>query len=249
MDILKLVLIDDDPKGLLALEKIIGESHYLEIALSTTEPQAALDYIRGNPVHVLITDIVMDKMHGLHLASIVEKMNIPVIIYSAYKDYAYDSYQVSAIDFIFKPVEPAKFFKAIGKLHPAFQKTLDNENNHFPGMIAINENGSATITMIRWDNINYLRVDGNYLDICTSARNYTVLLSLKAVMEKLPSKIFYRIHRTYAINLNKVLKIKTDTVYLEGGHEIPLGSSYYEDFYSIFRKLSINSSRSKEIGS
>lgn len=246
MDILKLVLIDDDPKGLHALEKIIGNSHYFEIALSTTEPLVALDYIKGNPVDVLITDVVMDKMHGLHLASIVEKINIPVIICSAYKDYAYDSYQVSAIDFIYKPVEPAKFFKAIGKLHPIFQKTLDDDTNHISGMIAINEHGSASMTMIRMDDISFIRVDGNYLNICTLARNYTVLLSLKAVMEKLPPNIFYRIHRTYAINLNKILKLKTDTVYLEGGHEIPLGSSYYEEFYSIFRKLSINSTRPKE---
>lgn len=248
MDILKLVLIDDDPQGLHVLEKIVGDSHFLEISLSTTDPLVALDFIKDNPVDVLITDIVMDKMHGIHLASIVEKMNIPVIICSAYKDYAYDSYQVNAVDFIKKPAEPANFFKAIGKLHPTFQKFTAPDHNYISGMLAINEHGSATITLIRWDEINYIRVDGNYLHICTAARNYTVLVSLKSIMEKLPSDIFYRTHRTYAINLKKILKLKTDKVYLEGGHEVPLGSTYHEEFYTIFRKLSINSSRAKENG-
>ena len=246
MDILKLVLIDDDPQGLRVLEKIVGDSHLLQIVFSTTDPLLALDYVRANSVDVLITDIVMDKMHGIHLASLVEKMNIPVIICSAYKDYAYDSYQVNAVDFIYKPAEPAKFFKAIGKLHSSPDPIKDSYESYFSNLLAINEQGSASMTLIRWDDIQYIRVDGNYLEICTSTRNYIVLMSLTAVMEKLPASIFYRIHRSYTVNLKKILKLKADTIYLEGGHEIPLGSSYYEEFYGIFRKLSINSPRRRE---
>ncbi|WP_439490418.1 LytR/AlgR family response regulator transcription factor [Algoriphagus sp.] len=245
MDILKMVLIDDDPQGLRALEKIVGDSDYIEIVLSTTDPQLALVFIRSNPVDVIITDIVMDKMHGIHLASIVESMNIPVIIYSAYTDYAYDGYQVNAIDFIRKPAEPAKFFKAIAKLYPDLDSSKAHTAPYFSNMLVINENGSATITMIRWDGISYLSVDGNYVHIQTTSQKYTLLISLTTLMERLPPETFYRIHRSYAINLEKILKIKGEFVHLEGGHEIPVGSTYYENFYKIFKKMSINSSRNK----
>lgn len=242
MDILKLVLIDDDPKGLRVLEKIVGPSDFIEIALSTTDPQLALDFIRSHYVDVLITDIVMDKMHGIHLASIVEKLNIPVIICSAYIEYAYDSYQVNAVAFIKKPAGPATFFNAIGKIYPSFQKMTTPDYNYFSKTLAINDNGSATITMIRLETIYYLCVEGNYVDIFTSFRKYTVLKSLTDLMEELPAE-FYRIHRSYTINMEKILKIKGKNVHLEGGHEIPVGSSYYEKFYKICRKMSINSSR------
>tara|TARA_R110002020_G_scaffold195566_2_gene396570 strand:+ start:103 stop:852 length:750 start_codon:yes stop_codon:yes gene_type:complete len=246
MDILKLVLLDDDPQGLRVLEKIIGDSYFLKIVFSTTDPLLALDFLRANSVDALITDIVMDKMHGIHLASLVEKLDIPVIICSAYKDYAYDSYQVNAVDFIYKPAEPAKFFKAIGKLQSSPQSAKALDENYLSNLLAINEHGSASMTLIRWDDIQYIRVDGNYLEICTSIRVYIVLISLTAIMEKLPASMFYRVHRSYTINLKKIVKLKADTIYLEGGHEVPLGSSYYEGFYSIFRKLSINSPRRRE---
>ncbi|UZD22984.1 LytR/AlgR family response regulator transcription factor [Algoriphagus halophytocola] len=245
MDVLKLVLIDDDPQGLQVLEKIVGDSVYFEIAFSTTEPHMALDYIRSHPVDVIITDILMDKMHGIHLASIVDTLKIPLIICSAYPAYAYDGYQVNAIDFIRKPADPAKFFKAIGKLYPDIKTSKEKDPPYLSGMLVINENGSATITMIRCDNISLISVDGNYVHIQTSSKKHTVLISLTTVMERLPPDKFYRIHRSYAINLEKILKIKGEMVHLDGGYEIPVGSTYYEKFYKIFKNMSINSSRNK----
>src|SRR5688572_18601618 len=115
MEILKLVITDDEQRGLDVLKKIIDSSPNLEIAFMSTNPVLTLEFLEKNPVDILITDIIMDKMHGIHLASKVQKLNIPVIICSAYEQYAYDGYQVDAVDFIKKPATPASFFKALEK--------------------------------------------------------------------------------------------------------------------------------------
>lgn len=240
MEILKLVLIDDDPNGIEVLKKILGKSNNLEILLSSTDPILALEFIKKNPVDLIITDIVMDSMHGIHLASILEKMNIPVIICSAYESYAYDGYQVNAIAFIKKPANAASLFKAIEKLNPTQKQNSTEFRNFFPNSLIINEHGSATISRIRHDNIYFLRTDGNYVEIITTGKNYMVFMSLTVIMQKLPQSDFYRVHRSYAINLKKILKIKAEKIYLEGGHEVTIGSSYYKDFFSIFKDLPIN---------
>ena len=161
MDVLKIVLIDDDPNGIQVLKKIIGNSKNLEIAFSATDPILALEFIQNNPVDLIITDIVMDKMHGIHLASILEKMQLPVIICSAYQEYAYDGYQVNAIAFIKKPANSASFFKAIEKFNPLQRNNNAESPSFFQNSLIINEHGSATISVIRHDNICFFRTDGN----------------------------------------------------------------------------------------
>lgn len=244
MDKLKLVLIDDQIQGLNTIREIIGNSETIEIVFSSTDALLALDYIKNNSVDAVITDIVMDKMHGIHLASILEKMNVPVIFCSAYENYAYDGFQVNAVDFIKKPAIPSKLFNALEKLNPRiFNSSFENQD-FLGSMLAINEHGSATMTLIRFENIYYLRTDGNYVEIFTASKNYMVLIALTTVMKKLPSHEFYRVHRSYAINLKKIIKMKADKIYLEEGHEVPVGSSYYKEFYSLFKDLSINSTSS-----
>ena len=94
--------------------------------------------------------------------------------------------------------------------------------------------------LLRTDDILYLEVTGNYVELHTKYKKYTILSSLTSIMEKLPKKEFYRVHKSFAIGMKKILHIRLDTIHLEGGGTIPLGRSYSKEFHEIFRKMSIN---------
>tara|TARA_R110002020_G_scaffold131044_1_gene293024 strand:- start:1233 stop:1976 length:744 start_codon:yes stop_codon:yes gene_type:complete len=245
MEKLKLVLLDDEHEGLNVLKKLVDESPNLEIAYLFTDPVAAFSYMKENPPDILITDIVMDTMHGIQLASKVEKLNIPVIICSAYDEYAYDGFQVNAVHFIKKPASLASLFTAIEKVSAKFSKPALNID-YFSNCLTINDQGSSSMILLRSEDMLFLKVEGNYVEMHTKYKKYTVLSSLSSIMERLPKKDFYRVHKSYAICMKKILHIKLDTIHLEGGGTIPLGRSYSKEFHEIFRKMSINGTTSSD---
>lgn len=243
MEILKLVLIDDEQDGLNVLKKLIDDSPNLEIVYLSTDPVEALKYMQENPPDILITDIVMETMHGIQLASKVEKLNIPVIICSAYDEYAYDGFQVNAVHFIKKPASMASLFNAIEKVSARFTRP-EVSSDYFSNSLTINEQGSSSMILLRAEDIIYLEVEGNYVEMYTRAKKYTVLSSLSSIMERLPKKDFYRVHKSFAISMKKILHIKLETIHLEGGAAIPLGRSFSKEFHEIFRRISVNGTAS-----
>jgi DNA-binding LytR/AlgR family response regulator len=244
MEILKLVITDDDQRGLDALTKIVGSSPNLEIVFISTDPVLALEFVEKNPVDILITDIIMDKMHGIQLASKVQKMNIPVIICSAYEEYAFDGYQVDAVHFIKKPATPSSFFRALEKVVIKLPKPPSDYADVFSRTLAIHEHGSSSMSLIDPDHIMFMRSEGNYVEIVTTTNKYVILISLSSIMERLPHSVFYRVHKSFAVNLAKIQKIKLETIYLEGGAEVPLGRSYSKVFHDMFRRISLNGTSS-----
>ncbi|MEB2787183.1 LytR/AlgR family response regulator transcription factor [Algoriphagus persicinus] len=243
MEKLKLVLIDDEQDGLNVLKKLVDDSPNLEITYLSTDPVAAFKFMQENPPDILITDIVMETMHGIQLASKVEKLNIPVIICSAYDEYAYDGFQVNAVHFIKKPANMSSFFNAIEKVSAKFHRPAVN-TGYFPNCLTITEQGSSSMILLRSDDILYLQVEGNYVEMNTMSKKYTVMSSLSSIMERLPKKDFYRVHKSFAISMKKILHVKLETIHLEGGAAIPLGRVYSKEFYEIFRKISINGTAS-----
>ena len=243
MEKLKLVLLDDEHEGLNVLKKLVEQSPNLEIVYLSTDPVETLNYMQQNPPDILITDIVMETMHGIQLANKVGKLNIPVIFCSAYDEYAYDGFQVNAVHFIKKPASLSSLYNAIEKVSVKFNRPTVNAD-YFSDCLTINEQGSSTMILLRTDDIIYLEVKGNYVEMHTKYKKYTILSSLASIMDKLPKRNFYRVHKSFAIGMKKILHIKLETIYLEGGGAIPLGRSYSKEFHEIFRKISINGTSS-----
>ncbi|MBN7817767.1 LytR/AlgR family response regulator transcription factor [Algoriphagus pacificus] len=241
---MKIALIDDESDALQVLKRFIEISPDLELYSMTTDPLEFLEKLESKIPDVLITDIVMDKMNGIHLAEVIEKHKIPVILCSGYQEFCYDGFKVNAVDFIKKPANYSEFLKAIKKIMPLESPQVISTETKRPDYLTINENGSATLTIIKIDDIKYIQQDKNYAEIFTTKRKYLVLSSLTALVEKLPMDTFCRVHRSYVVNTSLIQSVKYDSMIINPDISIPISKNYSADLIQTLKNASLNGSSS-----
>lgn len=112
---IRCVIVDDEPWALELLKSYISGVTNLELSFATQNPVEALDYMHNHPVDLLFLDIEMPEMTGLQLMSLTNK-NLPIIVTSAYSEYALEGYSFSVVDYLLKPIELSRFMKAVQKV-------------------------------------------------------------------------------------------------------------------------------------
>ncbi len=114
MKTLKCMVVDDEPLAVKMLENYISRTAFLELVASFTDPVAALEAIRDRQPQLVFLDIQMPDLNGMELSRMVPSRT-RIIFTTAFKQYAFDSYEVSALDFLLKPVRYQKFLEAAEK--------------------------------------------------------------------------------------------------------------------------------------
>ncbi|SFT42311.1 DNA-binding response regulator, LytR/AlgR family [Algoriphagus locisalis] len=240
MENLRIALIDDELEGLNTLKKFVERSKYYELAFMTTDPVEGRRRLENGEADVLITDILMDQMDGIHLASVMQKLNIPVILYSAYYSYAHDGFKVNAVDYIIKPATYPEFITAMEKVNERKSHAKEPlKETGLEGMLAIFEHGDSAWVMVTIADIHYIKQDKNYSEIHTPKRKYLVLGSMISLMNRLPDKLFQKIQRSYLVNIQKISYVKSDHLVLVTDEKLPVGRVYREELTAIFKRISL----------
>jgi len=236
------VLVDDEIKALQGLTwELTNFSDEIHVGASFTNPLEALEYLSTNTPDCLFLDIEMPTMDGFQFIQKLTNKNFPVVITTAYNQYAIKALKNEAIDYLLKPIDTDDLEDTITKIKKfnaknfsaeRLEKILLNFNsNTVNKKITINTDGK--LMFLDSEEIVYAESDGNYSTIYLSDGNKIVLTKkLKEVNELLPSASFFRIHNSYIINLHKVKEfLKTDGyVVLKTGHKIPVSRQKKSDF-------------------
>jgi DNA-binding LytR/AlgR family response regulator len=151
-----------------------------------------------------------------------------VILTTAHSYYALDGYELDVVDFLLKPFSFERFLKAIGKLEwksrNKFQMSLPTRREYFIKV------GYDHIR-INFEDIIYLGADGDYCEIVIPGKKYVSSEPLKRWIEMLDGEVFFRIHKSYIINLRKIVKVNGTSVFLQDKVEIPIGRNFKEGFF------------------
>ncbi|QCX01580.1 response regulator transcription factor [Aggregatimonas sangjinii] len=236
------VLVDDEIKALQGLTwELTNFSDEIHVGASFTNPLEALDYLAVNTPDCLFLDIEMPTMDGFQFIQKLTNKNFPVVITTAYNQYAIKALKNEAIDYLLKPIDTDDLEDTIKKIKKfnaknfsaeRLEKILVNFNsNTINKKITINTDGK--LLFLESDEIIYAESDGNYSTVYLSEGGKIVLTKkLKEVNELLPADSFFRIHNSYIINLHKVKEfLKTDGyVVLKTGHKIPVSRQKKSDF-------------------
>lgn len=233
---LKTILIDDEVNALQSLEwELLNLKENVQIIAKFTDPIEAIKFIEENEIDCIFLDIEMPVMDGFQLLEKLSNRDFSVIITTAYVKYALSAIKKRAIDYLLKPIdiddlritiEKVKNIKEEklyrDKLEDALQllnsSTLTTEKK-----IGISVDGK--IIFLVPSEILYCESDGNYCSIfLTNNKKLFVTKKLKDIQLLLPSHLFYRIHHSYVINLEKVREyLKTDGyVVLDENKRIPV---------------------------
>lgn len=239
---IKAVIVDDEPK---AIQSLLWElNHFsdeIEVVNTFSNPLEAIEYLNENAPDCLFLDIQMPTMDGFQFLEKLKNRDFPVIITTAYNEFAIKALKHDAIDYLLKPIDSDDLedtIKKIKKYNSKFYNSLKIEEalskfnaKYEHKKITINTDGKLIFLNI--DDILFVESDGNYSTIVTSeGQKIVITKKLKEVNELLPEHYFFRIHNSYIINLNKIKEfIKNEGyVIMESGQKIPVARQRKSDF-------------------
>lgn len=222
------ILIEDNFSDRKSTENYITKIPFLNLIGSYTDACEAEPALEENNVHLILLDIDIPKINGIDYLR-TARPNICCIIITAHPEYAIDGFEARALDYIVKPLKFERFEKAIERakeyleiINKAVKYDLEFGNN----LLTIKE--GATTFQIKINEIVYLEALGDYTKIITIEKKYLTLHNLKNFIEKLPENKFLRIHRSFAVARDKILKLDQNELILEK-IRLPIGKTYRRD--------------------
>ena len=242
---LEAVIVDDEIKALKSLSwELTNFSEEITVSASLTNPFEALEYLEKNTPDCLFLDIEMPTMDGFQFIQKLTNKNFPVVITTAYNQYAIKALKNEAIDYLLKPIDTDDLKETIVKIKKFNSKNFTAErleqilinfnSNLINKKITLNTDGK--LLFLESDEILYAESDGNYSTIfLIDGQKIVLTKKLKEVNALLPQDSFFRIHNSYIINLNKIKEfLKTDGyVVLKSNHKIPVSRQKKSDFLDL----------------
>ena len=232
--IIHCIAVDDEPKALEVIRFHAAKLDEVNLQACFSDPQEALNYLKNNPVDLIFLDINMPVLTGFDLIQQL-KMKYHIIFTTAYSEYAVQSYDVGAVDYLLKPFEFDRFWQAVNKvmeiLQPSLEpnKTLKNDQFIFVG------DGYKKVRL-DFEDIFYVEGGGNYVTIYTDTQKVVSRMRIYEVLAKLPEDTFIRIHNSHIVNLKKIDKIENNHVYTLDT-ALSISSKYKDRFFSVIESL------------
>ncbi len=231
--VFKCIIVDDEPAAIRLLEKFIEKVSFLKLINTFTKPIEALLFLHENNVDLLFLDIQMPEITGIQLSKIVNN-NIQTIFTTAYPKFALESYDVAAIDYLLKPIEFGRFYKAVSKLLPpeATNETALSSENY----IFLKTDGKNKFVKVFLEDILFIEGLKNYVSVQLKEEQIITNNTLKHLCKNLAQSHFIQIHKSYIISLKHIDRIDNDVVWIKE-KELPIGNTYRKLF---FEKISEN---------
>ena len=210
----KCLVVDDEPLAIDVIENYLQRLDNIEIRRCENAIDA-LRLLKGEAFDLIFLDIEMPLLTGLDLLGTI-KNPPPVIITTAYRDYAVEGFEFEVLDYLVKPISFPRFMKAFEramKYKPA-EKAIENSVPGETEYLFLKVDRKFVKIMI--SDILYIESLKDYIRVTTKSTSLISYQSLTAITEKLPADRFIRIHRSFTIGIDKVNVIEGNCVEIEG---------------------------------
>lgn len=239
----KVLIVDDEFLARKLLQGYVSQISDLEVVGTAANAAEAFKAIKEHPIDIMLLDIHMPDLNGIDFARTCK--SVPAIIFTtAYSEYALASYEVSAIDYLLKPIALPRFIEAIDKakqkLQMMHQQTDDAASAKKDTKIRVSDDAPATeavgkdymlvkadykLYKINFDELLYIEGQHEYVSFYTKTKRITALYALKALEEQLPADRFIRVHKSYIVAINLIQEIEQTSINV-AGVKIPVGGIY-----------------------
>ncbi|MCL2072388.1 MAG: LytTR family DNA-binding domain-containing protein [Marinilabiliaceae bacterium] len=221
------IIVEDDKFSAKIIEGFIERTEGINLCGTFYNAVDAINMLsrpESEPIDLIFLDIEMPEMSGIDFLKALT--SIPqVIIYSSQEKYALESYEYDVTDYLHKPVQYGRFIKAISRVRDRIDKKEKPVKKSTEIFI---KNNSALVRM-KYDDIMWIEAMENYVIINTLTEKYTIHFTMKAIEEKMPSDKFFRVHRSFIVNISKIKAIEDNSIIIKtesGNKFIPVGKSY-----------------------
>jgi len=237
---IKSLIIEDEAPAQRLLKRYIKQIPNLELVGTFTVPTESLPTLKEQDIDVIFLDINLPNISGLNFLKSLS--NPPkIIITTAYPEYAIEGFELNVLDYLLKPISFERFLKAVSRLDADQEKQSQVQPSNGNG-----DNGNQqeftfiksdkTIYRISWDEIVFIESDRDYLRIHTTNDKYFIRETLKHWMDLLPEQRFFRVHKSFIVNIGKINEIFGNRIKI-GDEIIPIGRHYKDDFFEKIEEM------------
>jgi len=238
MKTVKCIIVDDEPIATQVIQNYLDKLDTFKIVQICNNALKAFEFMQSNPVDLVFLDIQMPKMSGLEFLKALQ--NPPkVIIVTAYREYAYEGFELDVVDYLLKPVSFERFLKAINKYNSISSDIVKIRDDSDPVLESENEfiwvRADRKNVKIRIGDIRYVEGLKDYVKIFAEDNMIISKIPLKKMEQNLPADKFMRIHRSYLISTKKITAFNNEGIEI-GTIQLPIGKNYKDSVLSLLEK-------------
>lgn len=228
---MKCIIVDDEPIARKGMQKLTERVSLLELIGCFNCAEAAAEFMKTNEVDLIFLDIQMQGITGIEFARTIPK-NTLIIFTTAYSEYALDSYEVDAIDYLVKPIDEAKFRKAVNKAVTYHSLLLEEEEKNIESVEDefIFVKSDRKFFKVNLKDILFIEGLKDYVIIQMDGQRIITRMNVKTIHDMLPKKTFLRINRSYIVNKDRIESFDNNDVFIKT-YEIAIGNSYRDAFF------------------
>lgn len=232
------IIVDDEPLAREEMEALIKEVSELKIIGNFSNVLAAKNFIKSNQVDLIFLDIHMPEVTGIEFAQQLGQQTL-IVFTTAYSNYAVQSYELDAIDYLLKPIDKLRLDKAIKKA--VTYKNLLSENTLKNSVEATDQNfllikSDRRYYKVKLEDVKFIEGLKDYVVIHTASQKLITAMNLKTIHQKITSEFFMRVSKSYIVNLNHIQSFDNHTIYIDDS-EIPLGEIFKSEFFARYSIL------------
>lgn len=211
---LKALIVDDEYPARMELRYLLEEFSQVEVVGEATNAVEALQLINALDYSIIFLDINMPGVNGLELSKQIkdnpQKPN--VIFVTAHEEYAIGAFGVDAVDYLLKPVNPGRLTQAIAKVENRISKTKSivkprDEDSSFTHLDIIPVENQGKTVLLKHSDIIFVNAQNDYCTFKTFDKQFLSRFTLKDLETRLNKNLFFRCHRSYLVNIKRVLEV------------------------------------------
>ncbi|MGM0411671.1 MAG: LytR/AlgR family response regulator transcription factor [Bacillota bacterium] len=220
--IAKTLIVDDEEMARSELSYLIEEDDRFEVLDMAQNGREAVSLLKEKDYDLVLLDIKMPGFSGIEVARLLKEFETPpqIVFTTAYDEFAVEAFKLAAVDYLLKPINEDRFKKTLDRVYKSIrvekeEAEIEDKIDYLLDIFQVNESGiSAKIPvevndrykLLDYSQIYYFSTADHKVKVHTEKESYFTHLKLKELEKKLPSN-FFRIHRSYIVNLNKVKEV------------------------------------------
>ena len=219
------IAIDDEPKALEVIARYCQKSDLADLKATFREPVKAIEFLNKEKIDLIFLDINMPDINGMQLIQTLATK--PMVIFTtAYSNYAVESYNLNAIDYLLKPITFERFLAAVNKASNLVSlQNKPSAKEDETGTVFI-KSGPHTY-QVKVADILYLEKDGNYITVHLKDKNILIRENMGDIFDLVPAADFVRVHKSFVVAIKHIAMIEVHQLVING-EKIPIGSTYRE---------------------
>ncbi|GAB2550326.1 LytR/AlgR family response regulator transcription factor [Spirosoma aerophilum] len=217
---LRCIAIDDEPIALDIIKAHAGKVPFLDLKRTFLNAFDALTFLNTEAVDLIFLDINMPDLTGLDFAQVVGNKSL-VVFTTAYPEYALQGFELSALDYLLKPIAFGRFMQAANKAY----ERLAGDSKKSPFVFV--KDGYDWVR-INLEELQYVESEGNYLTFQETGKKALTRMTITEAIDLLPADQFMRVHKSYIVALDRIEKIERHQLTI-GKAQVPLAGSYRDE--------------------